>query len=208
MRKGFESARGTVYLRPAAEDLFVKAAIEKDGAGKPQPLNTNSLFGIAGFSVTIEAPTPKPKTSIDCQVEGHQIPERNIDMSSPTRSVNQPPVPQYMLPSDVRSAFERLGWVPYSGDLYFNGAGTTTHPHLHLKTSSQFRLVRVDRDIRLAVTMLAWSDGGQGRGGGGTTFIRDGNVRIQDWEDYIDIFRMSRAMADEFSWIMDYFTRG
>jgi hypothetical protein len=113
-----------------------------------------------------------------------------------------------MLPSDVRRAFERLGWVPYSGDLYFNGAGTTRHPHLHLKTSSQLRLVRVDRDIRLAVTMLAWSDGGQGRGGGGTTFIDGGNVRIHDWEDYIDIMRMSQAMAGEFSWIMDYFTRG
>ena len=129
-------------------------------------------------------------------------------MSSPAQAINAPARLQYMLPTDVSYAFRNRGWKPRAGgDLYFDGLGGTNHPHLHLRLSSQ-SLVRIDGDIRMAVKMLAWSDGGQGRGGGGITFIRDGDVIRQQWQAHMQNARMNASMAEEFAYIMDYFTAG
>ncbi|SFK23913.1 hypothetical protein SAMN03159338_3646 [Sphingomonas sp. NFR04] len=85
----------------------------------------------------------------------------------------------FLYSDDIKARFRARGWVWSSGSLYYNGNGTASHPHLHISIDGQ-RTVRrgsPDRpegDIRAAVTMIAYSDGGQGRGGGGTTYMRLG----------------------------------
>ena len=114
---------------------------------------------------------------------------------------------QYMMSDDVAAAFRARGWIRGAGgDLYYNGHGSTQHPHLHLRINGR-STVRVGRDIRLAVVMLAWSDGQQGQGGGGWTYIRAGNIVDQNWrrnQPTVD----GGAVVEEFAWIMDYFANG
>jgi hypothetical protein len=112
-----------------------------------------------------------------------------------------------MFTDDISAAFRARGWVRGAGgDLYYNGRNSSDHPHLHLRINGR-NTVREGRDIRLAVTMLAWSDGMQGAGGGGRTYIRDATVIDPNWRqnqppvNYV-------AVAREFGWIMDYFTTG
>ena len=57
---------------------------------------------------------------------------------------NEADTPQ---PAAVRSA---------GGDLYYNGLRTTTHPHLHVQIGN-YGMVRVGRNIQLAVSMMAWT---------------------------------------------------
>lgn len=116
-------------------------------------------------------------------------------------------MPEYMLGTEVTDSFKRRGWYPASGELFFDGRyeRQTTHPHLHMRVNGQ-GTVREGRDVRIAVTMLAWSDGRQGRGGGGTTFIRDGEVTRRDWKLFMA--RCNGNMADELAWVMDYFVNG
>jgi hypothetical protein len=117
-----------------------------------------------------------------------------------------PPI-TYMFTDDISKKFRDRGWVRGSGgDLYYNGNSTTEHPHLHLRIRGQ-RTVRVGGDIRLAVSMLAWSDGQQGRGGGGWTYIRDGEIHDRNWRRNQPSVR-SGAVIEEFAWIMDYFANG
>jgi hypothetical protein len=110
-----------------------------------------------------------------------------------------------MLSHEVINVFETRGWKSSAGSLYFNGIGTTAHPHLHLVIGRT--MPRVNRDVRIAVQMLAWSDGGQDRGGGGRTFIADEQVR-DNWNDQLRYCRTNASMARELLWIMDYFTKG
>ena len=79
------------------------------------------------------------------------------------------------------------------------------HPHLHMRFNGQGS-VRTGRDIRLAITMLAWSDGRQGQGGGGQTYISDGKVTQRDWKSRVGL--CNGNMADELAWVMDYFCNG
>lgn len=112
-----------------------------------------------------------------------------------------------MMPEEIKQAFVKRGWVKGAGgDLYFNGSKTTAHPHLHLKTSSIHSGLRpmVGRDIRLAVCMLAYSDGQRGR-----TFLSEAGERVSaGWRDVAARCPMSEATAAEFFWIMSYFTEG
>lgn len=111
----------------------------------------------------------------------------------------------HMLSHQVINVFETRDWKSSAGSLYFNGKGTTEHPHLHLVIGKT--MPRVNRDVRVAVQMLAWSDGGQGSGGGGRTFIADEQVR-DNWERQLGYCRMNADMSRECMWIMDYFTTG
>ena len=111
----------------------------------------------------------------------------------------------HMLSHQVIGVFETRGWKSSAGSLYFNGKGTTDHPHLHMVIGRT--MPRIDRDVRIAVQMLAWSDGGQGRGGGGRTFVANEEVR-DNWQNQRKYCRMNAEMAAEFEWIMDYFTSG
>jgi hypothetical protein len=112
-----------------------------------------------------------------------------------------------MFTDDISAAFRARGWVRGSGgDLYYNGRNSTDHPHLHLRINGR-GTVRVGRDIRLAVTMLAWSDGMQGRGGGGWTYIRDAQVNDANWRQNQPPVN-TVAVINEFLWIMDYFANG
>jgi hypothetical protein len=115
-----------------------------------------------------------------------------------------------MAPSDVREAFKRRGWAPRAGgDLYFNGHGTSAHPHLHLQLSSIRSGLRPSEggDIRIAVCMLAFSEGP--RGPRGKTFIDGyGNNVARDWSTLAQAAPMSGTVRDEFAWIIDYFTSG
>lgn len=112
-----------------------------------------------------------------------------------------------MMPDQIKRAFMDRGWVKGAGgDLYYNGNRTTAHPHLHLRTSSIHAGPRpmVGRDIRLAVCMLAFSDGQRGR-----TFIsNEGATVTPGWRDVAARCPMSQATAAEFGWIMSYFTEG
>lgn len=115
----------------------------------------------------------------------------------------------YMLPTQVSEAFEKRGWKRRSGgDLYCDGLGGSEHPHLHLRLNTKANTVRVGGDIRMAVNMLAWSDGNQGRGGGGKTFIHNGEVMLKVWQPYNASLGMNGGMAEEFAHIMGYFTLG
>lgn len=85
----------------------------------------------------------------------------------------------FLYSDDIKARFRARGWVWSSGSLYFNGNRTASHPHLHISIDGQRTVRRASRDwsegdIRAAVTMIAYSDGGQGRGGGGTTYMRLG----------------------------------
>jgi hypothetical protein len=112
----------------------------------------------------------------------------------------------YMTRDAVSRAFQARGWVRGAGgDLYFNGLRTSAHPHLHARIGN-FGMVRVGRNIQLAVSMLAWSDGMQGQGGGGRTYIRGGEVSDRNWQ--LNAPPVNTAVHTEFMWIMDYFTTG
>lgn len=112
-----------------------------------------------------------------------------------------------MMPSDIRDAFIRRGWQSRAGgELYFNGLGTTAHPHLHLQIASLRSGTRPQegRDIRVSVCMLAYSDGRRGK-----TFIsHDGDTVANNWSALAKSCPMSAAVRDEFAWIIDYFTSG
>lgn len=112
-----------------------------------------------------------------------------------------------MMPADIRDAFEDRGWKSRSGgELYFNGLGTTSHPHLHLQIASLRTGTRPREggDIRLAVTMLAYSDGKHGK-----TFIKGaGETVVSNWSALAKSCPMSPSVRDEFAWIIDYFTSG
>lgn len=113
----------------------------------------------------------------------------------------------YIAREDVARAFRDRGWAPGAGGaLYYNGNRTTAHPHLHLQING-YNTVRVGGDIRLAITMLSWSDGLQGQGGGGWTYISGGNVRDYNWRRNQPQIN-SGAVIEEFAWIMDYFANG
>jgi hypothetical protein len=113
--------------------------------------------------------------------------------------------PAMMSRSDLFDAFRRRGWVKQSAELFFDGTRFAEHPHLHMRLARDPRVMR-GRDIRLGVGMLAFSDGQQGRGGGGTTFISDGEVTRRD--PLLLRGRCNDAMWDELTWIYDYFTTG
>lgn len=112
-----------------------------------------------------------------------------------------------MMPSDIRDRFLDRGWQSRSGgELYFNGFRTTTHPHLHLQIASlrSGTRPRIGGDLRMAVTMLAYSDGRHGK-----TFIRDnGNTVVNNWAALGQTCPMNNETREEFAWIMDYFAFG
>jgi hypothetical protein len=115
----------------------------------------------------------------------------------------------YMLPTQISDAFQRRGWARRAGgDLYFDGRGGSDHPHLHLRLDTGSQVVPVGKDIRLAVRMLAWSDGNQGRGGGGRNFIQNGDPVLRVWQTYMVSLGMPASMGEEFAYIMSYFTQG
>ena len=107
---------------------------------------------------------------------------------------------------DVFDAFRKRGWVKGAGgELYFDGHGKTDHPHLHLRVKQGMHLP--GKDIRMNVAMLAYSDGKQGQGGGGKTYILNGELRIKFWRP--DAEKMeNKALYDEFTYIMGYYTEG
>ncbi len=115
-----------------------------------------------------------------------------------------------MSPHEIQAAFQRRGWVSGAGgDLYFNGARTTTHPHLHLRIANIHAGLRPEQggDIRIAVTMLAHSGGAAG--GGGTTFIsNNGDTVRRPWIPAAAGLAMSPGTREELGWIMDYFVNG
>jgi hypothetical protein len=111
----------------------------------------------------------------------------------------------FMTRSDIADAFGARGWQGRSGEYFFDGRGGTLHPHLHMRFQGQ-STVREGRDIRLAITMLAWSDGRQGQGGGGQTYISGGEVTQRDWKAKVGL--CNPAMAEELAWVMSYFTMG
>lgn len=110
-----------------------------------------------------------------------------------------------MTRSEISDAFVARGWVARQGNFFFDGRGGSLHPHLHMMLASP-PTVRTGRDIRMAVGMLAWSDGQQHRGGGGQTFIQGGQVTQRDWR--MRVGGVNGGMADELAWIMDYFANG
>ena len=114
-------------------------------------------------------------------------------------------MPEFMTRSEIADAFGARGWKGQSGEYYFDGNGGKLHPHLHMRFNGQGS-VRTGRDIRLAITMLAWSDGRQGQGGGGQTYISDGKVTQRDWKSRVGL--CNGNMADELAWVMDYFCNG
>ena len=115
----------------------------------------------------------------------------------------------YMLPTQLSDAFQKRGWSRRAGgDLYCDGKGGSDHPHLHLRLNTAPNIVPVGKDIRLAVNMLAWSDGQQHTGGGGRTFIQNGKVLLTVWQPYNASLGMNGTMAEEFAYIMSYFTQG
>jgi hypothetical protein len=130
---------------------------------------------------------------------------------SPSHTHGSPshtPTPEaHMASDDISRAFQHRGWVRGAGgDLYYNGEGqSTTHPHLHLRIDGRNFPVPEGGDIRGAVTMLAWSDGRQGQGGGGRTYIRDNRVIDSNWHKHQPSVAV---VVDEFGWIMDYFANG
>lgn len=91
---------------------------------------------------------------------------------------------QFLYSDEIKTRFRRRGWVWSSGSLYYNGNNTTAHPHLHILIDGQNTVRAPDAsadaddyrraagDIRGAVTMIAYSDGMQGQGGGGITYMR------------------------------------
>lgn len=84
---------------------------------------------------------------------------------------------QFLYSDEIKTLFRNRGWVWSSGSLYFNGNNTAAHPHLHIMIDGQRTVRRGDNeisagDMRSAVTMIAYSDGGQGHGGGGRTFMQ------------------------------------
>ncbi|MCO6381101.1 MAG: hypothetical protein JXQ91_19785 [Vannielia sp.] len=115
-----------------------------------------------------------------------------------------------MMPYEVQDAFLRRGWKSGAGgDLYYNGARTTDHPHLHMRLSNIHGGPRpnVGGDIRMGVTMLAFS-GGPG-GGGGTTFIsNNGDTVRPGWKAIAGPLAMNGSIREEFGWVMDYFVNG
>jgi hypothetical protein len=112
-----------------------------------------------------------------------------------------------MTPTEIKDAFVARGWVKRAGgDLYYDGHGGAAHPHLHLQTSSIHAGPRpqIGGDLRLAVCMLAFSDGR-----GGTTFVSNyGETVAPDWQVRAAQCPMSAPVHAEFSWIMSYFTEG
>lgn len=113
--------------------------------------------------------------------------------------------PTLLSRAQCSDGFVRRGWVRGAGgDLYFDGVGGANHPHLHLRIAG----TGGPRDIRAGVSLLAWSDGNQGRGGGGTTFIHNGSVTITVWQPFIASKNMNGNMGEEFAYIMGYFTLG
>jgi len=109
--------------------------------------------------------------------------------------------------SQCSDGFKSRGWVKGNmggGDLYFDGNGGNQHPHFHLTINGDGG----PRDIRAGVSMLAWSDGGQHLGGGGTTYIHNANVMIRVWQPHIQTKNMNANMTEEFAYIMSYFTQG
>lgn len=118
----------------------------------------------------------------------------------------------HMTSGEVQHVLETRNWaVRAGGQLYFDGHGGSEHPHLHLQIASgrTGTLPRIDRDVRIAIVMLAWSDGRQHLGGGGKTFIwNEGNSVAPDWANVASRCDMNQAMKREFQWIMSYFTEG
>jgi hypothetical protein len=115
-------------------------------------------------------------------------------------------VPQAIVPDTnytadgVADVFKVRGWVRGAGgDLYFNGNRTTDHPHLHLKLNTGIKIA-LNGDVRGAVNMLAWSDGGQGMGGGGRTFVAGGALKANA-DTQIGLCNLNAAMANEVAFI-------
>ena len=72
----------------------------------------------------------------------------------------------------VRQGFLDRNWIAGAGgDLYFDGQGGATHPHLHLKIEGRGTVLTVG-DIRSSAKMLAYSTGQQHLGIPGRTFLR------------------------------------
>lgn len=114
-----------------------------------------------------------------------------------------------MFQTDVSDAFEGRGWNRQSGgQLYLDGNGGRLHPHLHLSVVAIPGTSDGRREIRMGVSMLAWSDGRQGSGGGGITYIFQGRPTINAWRADIVNRGMNANMAAEFEWIMSYHTEG
>lgn len=114
----------------------------------------------------------------------------------------------FMTRSEVTEGFISRGWYQTQGNLYFDGSlsrAQTVHPHLHLMIDGQ-GTVKQGRDIRLSIRMLAYSDGMQGSGGGGTNFITRGELTRRDYRDFMA--RCNGNMADELAWVMGYYLDG
>lgn len=91
---------------------------------------------------------------------------------------------RFLYSDDIKDRFVARGWVWSSGSLYYNGNNTAAHPHLHVLINGRNTVRRANPrvhpddylssagDIRGAITMIAYSDGMQGQGGGGTTYMR------------------------------------
>lgn len=133
----------------------------------------------------------------------------------------------YNMPTVVRTAFANRGWVAQASELFFDGRGGASHPHLHLRLEGR-GTVPVGGDIRAAVKMLAWSDGQQHAGGGGRLCIRVGdnnfvqaNVSMVvqnadflfqevtrsrvNFDAIMAMANANRELLDELRWIWDYF---
>lgn len=125
---------------------------------------------------------------------------------------------------DVERVFRNRNWVRGAGGhLYFNGNGGSTHPHLHLILNG-VGCVPSGGDARAAVRMLAFSDGAQGQGGGGVTYVGTADATLRkpqarvnflDFPDAKVWFWTNHELAiasinnhnvrDEFDWIISYF---
>lgn len=116
-------------------------------------------------------------------------------------------VPDTNFSSDgVADVYKTRGWVRGAGgDLYFNGNRTADHPHLHLKLNTSVKIA-LNGDVRGAVTMLAWSDGRQGQGGGGRTIVA-GGAAYSNAQTTIGLCNMNAEMAGECTFILGGLTK-
>ena len=109
--------------------------------------------------------------------------------------------PTTMDAESVSKVFETRGWIANSGNLYFNGNGTADHPHLHLMLDRSIKIA-LNGDVRKCVTMLAWSDGKQGQGGGGRNLVNKGVV-YSNAQKTIGFCNMNAKMANECKFLLD-----
>lgn len=120
-------------------------------------------------------------------------------------------LPDPLFTDDISRLFRERGWRKQSAEYFFDGKGGSSYPHLHMHISQtnefQSYSVRSGGDVRGAIKMVAWSDGGQGRGGGGQTVWRNFVLIDQNWRELRS--RMANPdMLKEYNWIMSYLAEG